>query len=381
MILIEAFCSRHESASIGVDNLKPTGIQLERIKFDVFDGNIRNYPMFRTDVMKHVKPHHRAHEEAIVLKSYLSSKVRRDVENLDAAEEIWKRLDKRYGGEGKLVDSIMCHIKKMKGCRNTLMLIETLEKAYSDLKTLGMETEMSNSTIVGMVEERLPEDVMEKWVEIVTGDDRITIGRDKFSALMKLLLQFKERIEYRRSSMRAPEQRKLLSNAADAKISEQDRDQISDRKPPWRWLHPSSKDHPIWRCKLFEGKPSAEKVNLLRSNNACFSCLTIGHRMVDCWKDLKCRRDSCGMSHNTMLHEAYVSGISLHGKTLSDNGKTNEITLLLLQKILVKGRGEGRYEVGLNCLWDGGSNLSFITCRKAKQLQLIGSLSIFRLLR
>ena len=225
----------------------------------------------------------------------------------------------------------MSDIKKLKGCRNTEdTLIETLERAYSDLKNLGMEKEISNSAIVWMVEERLPEYVMGKEVEIVTGEDRIRIGHEKCTALMKLLLQFIERIEYRRSSTRVPEQRKMLSNAADAKVSEEGRNQISDSKPPWCWLHPSSKDHPIWRCKLFEEKSSAEKVSLLRSNNACFSCLTVGHRMVDCWKDLKCRIDSCGMSHNTLLHEAFVSGISLHGKTLSDNGKTNGSTLLLL---------------------------------------------------
>ena len=107
---IEAFCSGHGSvAPSGADILKPTGIQLDRIKLDVLDGNIRNYPMFRTDYMKHVKPHHHAREEATVLKSYLSSRVRRDVENLDAVVEIWKKLNKRYGDEGK---TLLCLISK-----------------------------------------------------------------------------------------------------------------------------------------------------------------------------------------------------------------------------------------------------------------------------
>ena len=114
-------------------------------------------------------------------------------------------------------------------------------------------------------------------------------------------------------------------------------------------------------------------MELLRSNNACFSCLTVGHRMIDCRKSLKCRIDNCGMNHNTLLHEAHTSGITFHGETLSNrNRKTNGNTLLLLQKISVKRTSEGRKEVGLNCLWDGGSNLSFITLRKAKELQLRG---------
>ena len=175
----------------------------------------------------------------------------------------------------------MFDIKRLRGCRNiedTLILIETLEKAHSDLKNLDMEKEISNSTIVGMVEERLPEDIMEKWVEIVTGDDRINIGCDKFPALMKLLLQFKECIEYRKSGMRKSEQKKIV-NVADGRVKREINHDMSSKRP-WCWLHPRTNDHPIWRCKLFESKSGTEKMELLRSNNACFSCLTVGHRMI-----------------------------------------------------------------------------------------------------
>lgn len=374
-IEIDICCDGQEKiTNKSVSTSKSIGISLERIKFDIFDGNIRNYPIFKSEFLKHIKPLHHPHEEAVVLKSYIAVDIRKDVENIDSIEEIWKRLDKRYGDEGKLIDSIMFDIKRLKVCRNiedTLILIETLEKAHRDLQILGMEKEISNSTIVSMVEERLPEDIMEKWVEIVTGDDRINIGRDKFPALMKLLLQFKERIEYRRSGMRKSDQRKIV-NVADGRLKREINHDMGSKRP-WCWLHPNSNDHPIWRCKLFESKSGTEKMELLRLNNACFSCLTVGHRMIDCWKGLKCRIDSCGMNHNTLLHESHTSGITFHGKTLSNsNSKTNGNTLLLLQKISVKRTSEERKEVGLNCLWDGGSNLSFITLRKAKELQLRG---------
>ena len=159
----------------------------------------------------------------------------------------------------------MADIKGLEKCENTLdtlILIETLEKAHSDLKSLGMEKEISNSTIVSMVKGKLPEYIMEKWVEIVTGDDRITIGRDKFPALLKLLLQFKERIEYRQSSIRMPGQ-KGWTNVVNVKCrDEMNNSRTNNRRTPWCWMHPNSNDHPIWRCKIFEEKSVAEKVVL-----------------------------------------------------------------------------------------------------------------------
>ena len=45
-----------------------------------------------------------------------------------------------------------------------------------------------------MIENMLPEDIHEKLIEIVASE----VGRDKFPTLMKLLQQFKDRIEYKK---------------------------------------------------------------------------------------------------------------------------------------------------------------------------------------
>jgi hypothetical protein len=54
------------------------------------------------------------HEEALVLKSYLATDIREDVDGLgDDATEIWKRLDRKYNDKSKIVDSIMDEIKQL----------------------------------------------------------------------------------------------------------------------------------------------------------------------------------------------------------------------------------------------------------------------------
>ena len=146
-IEIDVFCDGQEHVVTPSTSVaKPVGIRLERVRFDIFDGSIRKYPAFRTEFLKHIKPLHHPHEEVVVLKSYLASDIRKDVDSVNDISELWERLDKKYGDEGKLVDSIMSDIKNIKNCRNTvdtLLLIETIEKAHNDLKILGMEKELA----------------------------------------------------------------------------------------------------------------------------------------------------------------------------------------------------------------------------------------------
>ena len=104
---------------------------------------------------------------------------------------LWKRLDAKYGDEGKLVDLIMADIRKLK---------RTSENP-------SRERERNNSTIVSMIEERLPIDVENEWIKVVTGENRQEISRDKFPYLLKLLLEIKQRIEYMGAEIRKGESR------------------------------------------------------------------------------------------------------------------------------------------------------------------------------
>ena len=75
-IEIDIYCDgQHKITNTTVSTSKPIGIRLERIKFDIFNGNIRNYPIFKSEFMKHIKPLHHPHEEAVVLKSYITSDI------------------------------------------------------------------------------------------------------------------------------------------------------------------------------------------------------------------------------------------------------------------------------------------------------------------
>ena len=356
---------------------KEFGIKLCKLKFDSFDGDIRKYPLFKQEFIKFIRPQYKPNEEAFVLKTYLEPSVRETVNSLgDDAESIWNRLDAKYGDEGKLIDSIMTDIKSLKPCKiddpeNTLKMIERIERAEFDLRCLGMEREINNSTIVSMIEERLPLDISDKWLDIVTGPERASITRNKFPALLKLLKHFKERIEYSSSSMRNQEVETVSSNYARQKGNYKYQNSRNlDSNKHQCWLHVDSTDHPIWACRTFQNKSAKEKIELVRKNNACFACLAQGHQTSNCNRGFKCPETNCGLIHHKLLHEAYSQGISFHGKGV--HHKTNGDTILQIQLIKAIKNVQARERLYLNCLWDGGSTLSFITFKKANELNLKG---------
>ena len=150
----------------------------------------------------------------------------------DDAEQIRKRSDRKYGDEGKLFDSILSDVKNIPKCddnspRVVLDMITIIEKAYWDIRFLSMEQEICNSTVVSLIEQILPKSIEDELLKIVTGEDRIAVGRDKFPHLLKLLIRHKEKVEYTFSDMRCIE-----SKQADVLLA--------DRRKHKCWIHTES---------------------------------------------------------------------------------------------------------------------------------------------
>ena len=86
-----------------------------------------------------------------MLKSYLSERVREEVNNIgDNAADVWSRLDQKYGKTGKVVDIILSDVKKLRRNNNSpsdsIRMIAIVEKAFRDLQRLGKENELYNGT-------------------------------------------------------------------------------------------------------------------------------------------------------------------------------------------------------------------------------------------
>ena len=111
-------------------------------------------------------------------------------------------------------------------------------------------------------------------------------------------------------------------------------------------------------------KSIEERLALVKTNRACFSCLSQGHAAKFCKRRFTCREEGCNLTHHTLLHEAQKLGLIFHG--LSDISKSSNI-LLQLQR--VKGSNKNGKVVDLNILWDNAS----ITFQTAEKLNLEGT--------
>ena len=67
---------------------------------------------------------------------------------------------RKYGDEGKLVDTIMADIKSIPACQyenedTILRVVKVVEKAHLDLCRMKREKEINNATIISIIEERM----------------------------------------------------------------------------------------------------------------------------------------------------------------------------------------------------------------------------------
>lgn len=294
------------AASTGEANPMPmlstNTVQLERIKLEKFNGDIRKYPKFREQFELYIKPLCNESQLPFVLRSHLAEEVREEVDNVDDnLDTLWTRLDKKYGNCGKQVDAILADIAKApRGDGNsTLKMINIVEKAYRDLARMGRESEMQNGTILSLIEKKLPEEMRFEWIKAIA-EENDADAKGRFSLMLELLRKWRIMIEYDQAAIRRVPEKKVLSHYAASST----RGYKSEKEGCW--IHTAEK-HPIWVCQSFKAKPVSERLSLTKENKACHACLEIncpGARNVDsCKKNFKCPVDGCKEKHNKLLHQ------------------------------------------------------------------------------
>ena len=229
----------------------------------------------------------------ILLKSYLSSTVREDIEHVDDnIDSMWARLDQKYGDRQKLIDDILLDIAGLESSSSSsssseeaaLDMINTIERAHQDLVRMKEESEMNNSTIISQIEKQMPDNMYGEWIKKIVA----LPVRQKYKELLPFLKEWRLRIEYSTSAVRS------ANKAFHARHPQHHKDTC--------WIHRNEK-HPIWTCRVFQSLPVAERMELTESNQACTSCLEIGHMSINCRRSFKCPHDNCNETHNQLLHQ------------------------------------------------------------------------------
>ena len=117
------------------------GLKIERLKMPSFDGDIRKYSKFKSDIIKQVEVQVKSSDTLSYI-SCLSGSALLAVESVDNYSEIWERLAKRYGQLSFLID-IMHKIKEIPSVMENdsegfIQFVNVIERGYADLKRLNL---------------------------------------------------------------------------------------------------------------------------------------------------------------------------------------------------------------------------------------------------
>ena len=302
-----------QSIATGNRLVLPNMVKVEKLKFRIFGGDIRKYPEFRAEFVKHLEPQCNPGQLPIVLKGYLSDSVLEEVSHCsDDYDTMWARLDQKYGNTRMLLYAILEQVKHLKcsgnGPDETLKMISIVEKAWRDLEKLGETTELCNAQTISTIEQAMSEQMQNEWVkEIASKRLNSTLKFNK--ALLTFLADWRCRIEYMGCGIRTAGEEYDSPQGGSYHTGGQ-----TGFKPASGnrcWLHDNLDDdgapiHSIWRCQLFRSKSVSERRNLTLLNKACQRCLETacsGAKDIEkCQRGFKCSVSGCGGNHNRLLH-------------------------------------------------------------------------------
>ena len=144
---------------------KHPSTHLEQIKFPVFNGKTKDWPQFKNDFQSQVVLFITEDTtNCYTLRNALPEDAKVWARNMDNFVEMWKRSVEKYGDEAKLVDIIFAYVKNFKQIQDNenkrlIQFIEVLEKVNFEMKILGRDSELQKTTIVNIIEEKLPNDL------------------------------------------------------------------------------------------------------------------------------------------------------------------------------------------------------------------------------
>ena len=136
-------------------------------------------------------------KDPYVLRQSLSGKALDIVGGIDEYDEMWERLEDRFGCTTKLVDSFLAdidHLKVIPEGNNKKMIdmVNTVERAWLDLRKLDKQREIENAVTLLKIERILPASLKREWfMRSKTFDDD-----KKFEGMVNFLVDERSAIEY-----------------------------------------------------------------------------------------------------------------------------------------------------------------------------------------
>ena len=327
----------------------------------------------------------RKSDAAYVLRTCLDGEPAKLVKSVDDdIDEMWQRLDEKYGDPAKVADVIIDEIKLFRMLREGedkrfIEFVTLIEDGYRDLKRLDLETEITTTSSVSVIEKALPPDIKRKWSELVSSRDSSVDKGNKFPSLLDFLQNQKSAIEYESATLRATSSNQYHKGAAHCTANISEEKQENNREPRPKCLIHDNGKHWTANCRLYQAKAIDEKKNFLKENRACWSCLKPGHRQRTCRMGRECGINGCTRRHHPSIHEnnentpqQVTASASSESTPQQATASANVCNNLKFDTCLLQVQRVETRKGTANVMWDNAASLCFITNAKAKHEKLRG---------
>ena len=126
-------------------------IRVQRLSAPVFSGTVEEYASFKRNYRAIVENsgYDKIHLTYQLKTGSLPNEAKAIVKNVIEYDEIWERLDEKYGDIGELISIVLKDISQLKVVEDEddkamITLADKIEEGYQDLKCIGKEALLAN---------------------------------------------------------------------------------------------------------------------------------------------------------------------------------------------------------------------------------------------
>lgn len=143
-----------------VQKSNPCSFQIEKPKLPKFSGDVREYAIFRADFKHLIESRYTKRDSITLLRTCLKEKPLELIKGIGSDyDAAWEYLDSIYGDPRFVSDTITQDIVKFKALEEGedarfCDLVHLVKRCYNTLKEVGLPSDMDNSHMLSIIEQR-----------------------------------------------------------------------------------------------------------------------------------------------------------------------------------------------------------------------------------
>ncbi|XP_065196475.1 uncharacterized protein LOC135827967 [Sycon ciliatum] len=285
---------------------------MKKVSIATFAGDKREYEAWKAAFDVSIDQQATSTEmKMLQLRQYLSGEALAVVQNLGFTPSAYsaarRRLEKRYGGQRRLVAVHMQELEDFPAVKNRAADFEKfadlLEVAVVKMTDAGMTSELGTGTLYTRMQKKLATENLvqyHRWVQETSANESVTTLLDWVNREAEIMATASETIDGIASTASSRQRRGGFNDRKPRNAESSGRVFLAEKKS--ESCAACSEQHPVWKCPSFKAKTMDERWDLAKEKRLCYRCLGSGHCGAQCPRTRQCGVDKCSDTHNWLLH-------------------------------------------------------------------------------